>query len=108
MIQIIKDMEIPEECHDCPFQIRFKDGVADKWYMRRCVIEDRVIEYPSPQWCPIKPIKSEDALTPLRNQETVEPFHKCSGFNNEYELIADERFNFCPYCGRKVKWYVNN
>ena len=47
-----------------------------------------------------------DAIDLLQEQETVEPFHKCSGFSNEYELIADERFNFCPYCGRKVKWYV--
>ncbi len=60
MIQIVKDMKMPEECHECPFQIRFKNGVADDWYMRRCVIEDRIIEYPRPKWCPIKPVKAEE------------------------------------------------
>lgn len=59
MIQIVKDMKMPEECHECPFQIKFKNGVADDWYMRRCVIEGRIIEYPRPKWCPIKPVKEE-------------------------------------------------
>ena len=59
MIHIVKDMKMPEECHECPFQIKFKNGVADDWHMRRCVIEDRIIEYPRPKWCPIKPVKEE-------------------------------------------------
>ena len=57
MIQIVKDIKMPEECHECPFQIKFKNGVTDDWYMRRCVIEDRIIEYPRPNWCPIKVVE---------------------------------------------------
>lgn len=45
---------MPEECHECPFQLKFKDGVVDNYYMRRCVIEQRKIEYPRPEWCPLK------------------------------------------------------
>lgn len=55
MIMIMKDIEAPAECHECPFQLRFKDGEAeDGFYMRRCVIENRIIEYPRPKWCPIR------------------------------------------------------
>lgn len=51
--------ELPQECHDCPFQFKFKDGEQDNWYMRRCVIEKRVIEYPKPKWCPLKVLTEE-------------------------------------------------
>lgn len=64
MIVIKKDMEMPKECHECPFQVRFKDGIEDEWYMRRCVIENRVIEYPRPEWCPLHVVRekvNEDA-----------------------------------------------
>ena len=41
--------------------IRFyiSDGVQDDWYSRRCVIENRIIEYPKPQWCPLKNLEIE-------------------------------------------------
>ena len=56
MIQIKVDMDMPKECHECPFQLKFKDGEADEWYTRRCVIEQKIIEYPRPAWCPLKVI----------------------------------------------------
>ena len=56
MLVIDVDWDVPEECHECPFQLKFKDGVADDWYMRRCVIEQRKIEYPRPEWCPLKTV----------------------------------------------------
>ena len=59
MIVIKKDMEMPKECHECPFQIQFKNGYEDEWYMRRCVIENRVIEYPRPEWCPLHVVRKE-------------------------------------------------
>lgn len=46
--------EMPKECHECRFQMKYKDGEQDDWYCRRCVIEDRIIEYPKPKWCPLK------------------------------------------------------
>ena len=54
MIRIDLDMDMPEECHECPFQLKFKDDEVDPWYMRRCVIMQRNIEYPRPEWCPLK------------------------------------------------------
>ena len=57
MIQILKDMEMPEECYECPFQLRFKNGEVDGWNMRRCVIMNRVIEYPRPGWCPLTKVE---------------------------------------------------
>lgn len=51
--------EMPTECHECPMQLKFKDGVQDDWYSRRCVIENRIIEYPKPQWCPLKNLEIE-------------------------------------------------
>ena len=56
---ILIDMEMPRECHECPMQKQFKDsddGKIDDFYMRRCVITGRIIEYPKPEWCPLKPL----------------------------------------------------
>lgn len=60
MIQI--DMEMPNECHECPFQMKWKDGVQDNWYMRRCIIKNQIIEYPRPKWCPLKEIHEIGAI----------------------------------------------
>ena len=51
--------EMPKDCYECPFQIRFKDGVQDDWYMRRCTVKNRTIEYPRPEWCPLKEQETE-------------------------------------------------
>ena len=48
--------EVPKECHECPLQLKFKDGEQDDWYARRCVVERRMIEYPRTQWCPLRNI----------------------------------------------------
>ncbi len=53
MIQIKLDLDMPRECHECPFQLKYKDDTVDDYYMRRCVIEGRTIEYPKPNWCPL-------------------------------------------------------
>ena len=36
----------------------------------------------------------------LKEQEAVEPFHKCIG--ESYTLIEDSGFVFCPYCGKPI------
>ena len=46
--------EMPTDCYECPLQIKFKDGVQDDWYIRRCTVKHRAIEYPKPEWCPLK------------------------------------------------------
>ena len=49
--------ENPRECHECPLQLKFKDDEVDDWYMRRCVIANRTIQYPKPNWCPLIPVE---------------------------------------------------
>ena len=38
----------------------------------------------------------------LKDQKSVEPFHKCIG--NEFSLIEDSHFDYCPYCGKPITW----
>ena len=38
----------------------------------------------------------------LKEQEPVKPWHKCTG--EEFTLIEDSYFDYCPYCGRKLNW----
>ena len=59
MIRIELEMDKPKECHDCPFQLKFKNDEAGDWYTRRCVILHQIIEYPLPDWCPIKEIQED-------------------------------------------------
>ena len=42
------------------------------------------------------------AVTLLKEQEAVEPFHMCIG--KEYTLIEDSHFDYCPYCGKPITW----
>ena len=44
----------------------------------------------------------DEAVALLKEQDAVEPFHKCIG--NEFsrianELIEDAHYDYCPYCG---------
>ena len=43
-----------------------------------------------------------DALSMLKEQEAVEPFHKCIG--KDFSLIEDSHFDYCPYCGKPITW----
>ena len=38
----------------------------------------------------------------LSEKEIVEPFHKCIG--NEFSLIEDSYYDYCPYCGKPIFW----
>lgn len=53
------DIDMPLECHECPFQKRFKADTEDLFYNRRCTIENRTIEYPRPSWCPLEECESK-------------------------------------------------
>ena len=44
----------------------------------------------------------KDALALLKEMEAVEPFHKCIG--NEFSLIEDRYYDYCPYCGKPIAW----
>jgi len=44
----------------------------------------------------------DDALALLKEQEAVEPHHKCQG--DSYSLITEKHWKYCPWCGRSVKW----
>ena len=43
-----------------------------------------------------------DALALLKEQEAVEPFHKCIG--KHFSLIEDRNYDYCPYCGKPILW----
>lgn len=38
----------------------------------------------------------------LKEQEAVEPFHRCIG--KDFSLIEDSHFDYCPYCGKPITW----
>ena len=44
----------------------------------------------------------EDILELLKEQEAVEPFHRCIG--KDFSLVEDSHFNYCPYCGKPITW----
>ena len=41
-------------------------------------------------------------LALLKEQEAVEPFHRCIG--KDFSLIEDSHFDYCPYCGKPITW----
>ena len=43
-----------------------------------------------------------EAVTLLKEQEAVEPFHKC--IDKDFTLIEDSHFDYCPYCGKPITW----
>lgn len=44
MIKAEFEMDMPRECHECPFQLKFKGEDVDDWYTRRCVLINQRIE----------------------------------------------------------------
>lgn len=60
MIKAEFEMDMPRECHECPFQLKFKGEDVDDWYTRRCVLINKRIEYPRPDWCPLQPVKEDE------------------------------------------------
>ena len=59
MIGIKGIAEVPRDCFECPFQLHFKDGYADDWYNRRCVILNETIQYPKLENCPLVNLHAE-------------------------------------------------
>lgn len=107
MIKI--DMELPRECHDCPFQLRFKDDDVNDWYMRRCVITKRVIKYPKPEWCPLLECKSvqsgrEKAKWIRTGEDGYCSNCKCDMpmFKEDWKWVYCET-DYCPNCGAKME-----
>jgi hypothetical protein len=45
---------------------------------------------------------AKDAISLLKEQDAVEPFHRCIG--KEFSLIEDSHFDYCPYCGKPITW----
>jgi hypothetical protein len=83
---IMISMDMPSECHECPFQMKFKDGEIDNWYVRRCMLEKRRIEYPRPQWCPLKYLDNviKDAVNTM---QWVQEYIDAAGEEHKKEYI---------------------
>lgn len=62
MIKAEFEMDMPRECHECPFQLKFKGEDVDDWYTRRCVLINQRIEYPRPDWCPLQPVDERNGF----------------------------------------------
>ena len=48
----------------------------------------------------VKLLKEQEAVAPIRIDGKRNHFIKCGNCN--YDLVTG--FQFCPHCGRKVKW----
>jgi len=72
MIGIKGIAEVPRDCIECPFQLRFQADVADDWYNRRCVILHKTIQYPRLEDCPLVDIHKEinKMIAMMDEQET--------------------------------------
>ena len=46
----------------------------------------------------------DSIITLLKEQDAVEPFHRCIGKDFSIILIEDSHFDYCPYCGRPITW----
>ena len=90
MIRINLDMDMPKECHECLFQLKFKDGEVGPWYMRRCVIMHRNIEYPRPEWCPLE---EQEPKQIIRKQK------KCGNSDGSINHFAEW---YCPHCNMLI------
>ena len=92
MIQI--DLPMPESCHDCPLNYDFcwcEGMTKEAWDVHGDAWNDQVCENDHrPEYCPLK------------EQEAVEPFHRCIG--KDFSLIEDSHFDYCPYCGKPITW----
>ena len=97
MIRIELEMDKPKECHECPFQLKFKNDEADDWYTRRCVIMHQQIEYPLPDWCPIEQVQEDYKL--MENVEEIikKLREECEGcpLLGEYDCKADPYTDGC-------------
>lgn len=92
--RIIKDLEI------CTTRPCYCTGCS---YKKDCALDSQQL--------------MEDALTLLREQEPVEPVldidtWKCRNCGHDLEhqemlgdnVLFHEQYNYCPNCGKKVKW----
>lgn len=97
MIQI--DMPMPKSCIDCPFKEQeYGEGecLADK--ENRCTYGDSSGRQ---EWCPLK---EQEAVEPIRKKLKFSERWECGNCHEELfegEVIRD---NYCPNCGRAVKW----
>lgn len=98
MIQI--DMPMPDNCDECRFNSEY--GYCKAMPDNFCGNTD---DRKRPEWCPLK------------EQETVKPYIDideakcpiCKVKLTRQELLGDDVlledfFDYCPHCGREVKW----
>ena len=55
----------------------------------------------NPDWKAIQALKCAKKEL-KKGQGQIKPWHKCCG--NEYSLVEDSTYNFCPFCGKRVNW----
>ena len=90
---LIKGMEMPKSCFDCPC-IDAENGRCQAVNSRDFVYEYR------PHWCPLVPDTKVGKweLAPIG-------FYFCSNCREaaiNAERFCDEIWNYCPYCGARM------
>jgi len=101
MIQI--DISMPKNCGECP--------ICNEYLM--CGVpcngrgwgENDVSDYFTngrPEWCPLKEQKAVEPIKPLDKDDDYT--FMCSNCKGELFCGDVIRDNFCPTCGRSVKW----
>lgn len=100
MVKVLLDIDFPRECHECKLQLKFKDGEVDDWYSRRCVLTERIIEYPRPDWCPLQPVK-EDEPRKGKWKDNGNGTISCSECGTWFPKEREPFLQFCGCCGAK-------
>lgn len=102
MIKAEFEMDMPRECHECPFQLKFKGEDVDNWYSRRCVLVNQRIEYPRPDWCPLqKEQKPKTGHWVEHRGLNDDKYYDCSICDCSLREIH-KGMEYCPYCGAKM------
>lgn len=99
-LMIDSDMaKMPRNCHECPLGM----GSICFW-MPSDVDKDRPNE-DRPDWCPLT------EMEPVKPSVVIDEYRcgKCGHKLEHQELLGDnvlfhEQYNYCPECGRAVKW----
>ena len=105
MIQI--DMPMPKNCADCCFaNADLVNGIITLYCMtpvgRKMYASDLISRKDRPDWCPLKERKTVEPIKPLDKDDDYT--FLCSNCKGELfcgDVLHD---NFCPTCGREVKW----
>ena len=100
MIKI--DMPMPTNCIDCPACNEYLMCAIPVNGRRWSENDVKDFSQSRPEWCPMK---EQEAVEPIKPLDKDDDFtFICSNCKGELFCGDILRDNFCPTCGRAVKW----